>query len=311
LKSWGSSSDGTAPEGHRPAGKKKPFAHLTWRDVLGYLEDSQEADARSTSFRSGLLEELARTADFFNLGTAVFLQVPSTADRLDLVAWTKEGAVPTWSLLLDPPLKLRLVAGIPQVLTGPEKTEFAALASRWVPGATVPIALPLVTEPRTLVGVLVLLDSPPFDLEEEDFVLAWTQYKYTLLQSLCPRPRSVSVYSEASLMRSLEAGHTFLAAELDLADLARHCDRTNLPFRRVVRWAEAALVELAGAHGTVVRRPDRPDTLTGLFVLPARMDQDLLWHQIQTGLSWPEGFRPHWERQIARTPQDLQTILGR
>ena len=284
---------------------------MTWRDVLGYLEETQDVDAASPSFRSLLLDQLARSGDFFTLGTAVFLQVPSTADRLDLIAWTKDGQVPTWSVLLDPPLKLRLVAGIPQVLTGPEKTEFAAFAARWTPGAGVPIALPLVAEPRTLVGVLVLLDSPPFDLEEEEFVLAWTQFKYTLLQSLNPRPRSVSVYSEASLMRTLEAGHSFLAADLDLSDLDHHCDRTGLPHRRVARKTEAALVELAGAHGTVISRPDRPGVLTALFVLPARMDQELLWHQIMTGLNWPKGFKAHWERRMIRTPQELQDLLGR
>jgi len=237
--------------------------------------------------------------------------VPSTGDRLDLVAWTKDGEVPTWSVLLDPPLKLRLVAGIPQVLTGPEKSEFVAFAAKWVPGATVPIALPVVAEPRTLAGVLVLVDSPPFDLEEEEFFLAWTQYKYTLLESIRPRPRSVPVYSEAALMRTLESGHSFLAADLDLVDLEQHCDRVGLPHRRVARKTEAAMVELAGAHGTVLSRPERPDILTGLFVLPQRMDQGLLWHQIQSGLAWPVGFKPHWEKRLVRTPQELQVVLGR
>lgn len=209
---------------------------------------------------------------------------------------------------LDPPLKLRLVAGIPQVLTGPERNDLLALATRWTASPGSPIALPLVAEPRTLVGALVLLDAPPFDLEDEAFVLAWTQYRYALLQSLVPRPRTVPVYSEASLMRTLEAGHAFLAAELDVADLVRHCDRQGLAHRRVLVGIESILVGLAGAHGAVLARPQ---TLTGLFVLPARMDQGLLWHQIETSLAWPSGFRPHWERSVVRTPQELQAILGR
>jgi len=254
------------------------------------------------------LAELPRAGDFFSLGTAVFLQVPSTGDRLDLVAWTRPDPLPTWSLDLDPPLKLRLVAGIPQVLPGPERNDLLAFATRWttVPGS--PIALPVVAEPRTLVGALVLLDAPPFDLEDEAFVLAWTQYRYALLQSLVPRPRTVPVYSEASLMRTLEGGHAFLSAELDVADLVRHCDRRGLAHRRVLVGVESSLVGLAGAHGAVLVRPS---TLTGLFVLPARMDQELLWHQVESSLDWPQGFRPHWERMVLRTPQELQAVLGR
>jgi len=71
---------------------------------------------------------------------------------------------------------------------------------------------------------------------------------------------------------------------------------------------EATLVGLSGAHGAVLMRPQ---TLTGLFVLPARMDQGLLWHQIESSRAWPPGFRPHWERTVVRTPQELQSVLGR
>lgn len=273
-----------------------------------YLEQSQEADEASLRYQSGLLEALPRTGDFFNLGTALFLQVPSTGDRLKLTAWTKTDPLPDWDLDLEPPLKLRLTAGIPQVLTGPERAAFRAFAARWAPGAGFPIALPLVAEPRTLLGTLVLLDSPPFDLEDETFVLAWTQYKYTLIQSLQPRRRSVPVYSESALMRTLEGGHGFLVVELDTTELALHCDRAGLSHHRVRLLVERALVELTGQHGAVLWRPP---VLTALFVLPSRMDQDLLWHQIEGSLRWPEGFRPWWTRRVVRTPQELQTVLGR
>ena len=276
--------------------------------MLVYLEQSQEADELSSKFRSRMLEDLPRTGDFFNLGMAIFLQVPAAGDQLRLTAWTKEEPAPDWSIDLDPPFKLRLTAGIPQVLTGPEKADFLACASRWAPEAGFPIALPLVAEPRTLLGSLVLLDSPPFDLEDEAFVLAWTQYKYTLIQSLQPRRRSVAVYSESALMRSIDGGHSFLVAELDTTELTAWCDRVGLPHHRVRLLVERFLVELTGQHGAVLWRPP---LLTALFVLPGRMDEELLWHQIESSLKWPEGFVPRWNRHLVRTPQELQTVLGR
>ena len=197
---------------------------------------------------------------------------------------------------------------MPQVLTGPERTDLKVFASRWAPGSTFPIALPLVAEPRTLLGTLVLLDAPPFDLEDEDFVLAWTQYKYTLIQSLHPRRKSVPVYSEASLMRTLEAGHSFLVADLDTTDLTYFCDRQGFPHHRVRLLVERALADLTGPQGAVLWRRPR---LTALFVLPEKMDQELLWHQISLGLPWPDGYKPFWEIRTVRTPQELQTVLGR
>jgi hypothetical protein len=276
--------------------------------VLVYLEQTQEADDHSHSFRSRVLEDLRQTGDFFSLGTALVFQVPSSGDRLQLTAWTREEPVPELSLNLEPPLRLRLIAGIPQVLTGPEKTDLKAFAARWAPEAGFPIALPLVAEPRTLVGAVVLLDAPPFDLEDEDFVLAWTQSKYTLIQSLHPRRRSMPVYSEAALMRTLEGGHAFLVADLDTSDLTYHCDRHGLAHHRVTLLVERALVELTGQHGAVLWRPPK---LTALFVLPGRMDRDLLWHQIEVNLRWPEGYRPLWDLRLVKTPSELQTILGR
>ena len=273
-----------------------------------YLEHAQEADTASLSFGSRLLEDLPRTGDFFSLGTALLLQMPSTGDRLQLTAWTKGDEIPDWSIPLDPPLRLRLTAGIPQVLTGPEKVDFRAFASRWVPEAGFPVALPLVAEPRTLLGTLVLLDSPPFDLEDEDFVLAWTQYKYTLIQSLHPRRQTHPVYSESALMRTLEAGHSFLVADLDVRDLTQHCDRLGLPHHRVRLRVEQTLTELTGQHGAVLWRAPQ---LTALFVLPQKMDADLLWHQIQGSLRWPEGYLPQWDKRLIKTPAELQTLLGR
>jgi len=259
-------------------------------------------------FRSRILEDLPRAGDFFSLGTALFLQVPSTGDRLVLTAWTKDDEVPSWSIPLPPPLKLRLMAGIPQVLTGPEKADLVAFAAKWAPGPSLPIALPLVAEPRTLLGALVLLDAPPFDLEDETFVLAWTQYKYTLLQSLQPRRRSVPVFSEGGLMRTLDSGHGFLVVDFDTTDLTAWCDRVGFAHHRVRRLVERALVELTGQHGAVLWRPPM---MTALFVLPHRMDEELLWHQIEVSLSWPEGFRPRWIRRVVKTPGELQAVLGR
>jgi hypothetical protein len=276
--------------------------------VLVYLEQSQEADELSSKYRSRLLDDLPRTGDFFNLGTGLFFQVPSTADRMTLTGWTKYDPLPPLTLELTPTLKLRLMAGIPQVLTGPEKADFVAFSARWAPGGDFPIALPLVAEPRTLLGTLVLLDAPPFDLEDEAFVLAWTQYKYTLIQSLQPRRKSVPVYSEGALMRSLDSGHSFLAVEFDTTELTAHCDREGLPPHRARLLVERGLTELTGPHGAVLWRPP---VLSSLFVLPSRMDEDLLWHQIEVSLKWPEGFTPRWTRRTVRTPQDLQNVLGR
>jgi len=275
---------------------------------LVYLEQSQEADDLSLAFGSQLLNDLPRTGDFFSLGTALFFQVPSTGDRLILTAWTKPEPIPHWTIDLEPPLRLRLMAGIPQVLTGPEKIDLKAFCARYVPHAGFPMALPLVAEPRTLVGTLILVDSPPFDLEDEDFVLAWTQYKYTLIQSLHPRRKTLTTYSEAGLMRTLDSGHAFLAADFELADLIRYCDQTGLPHHRARTLVEKSVAELAGNHGAVLLRPPQ---LTALFVLPSRMDRDLLWHQIEVSLKWPPGFTPRWSTRVIRTPQELQLLLGR
>lgn len=276
--------------------------------MLIYLEQSQEADELFPAFQPSIIEDLPLAGDFFSLGTALLLTLPSTGDQLNLTAWTRPEECPAWSLRLDPPLKLRLTAGIPQVLTGPEKADLQAFASRWAPGSGVLIALPLVAEPRTLLGALVLLDSPPFDLEDETFVLAWTQYKYSLLQGLYPRRQSVPVFSEAALMRTIDNGHAFLVAELDITALAQHCDQRGLPFQRARRLVEKSLEDLAGTRGAVLWRPP---VLTALFVLPARMDEDLLWHQIQTALAWPEAFTPQWRKRVVRTPVELQAVLGR
>ena len=276
--------------------------------MLVYLDQSQESDDRSSQFPSQVLADLPRTGDFFSLGTAIFLQVPASGDKLRLTAWTRKEPPPPWNIDLAPPLRLRLTAGIPQVLTGPEKTDFVAFASRWAPESGFPVALPLVAEPRTLLGTLVLLDSPPFDLEDEAFVLAWTQYKYTLIQSLHPRRRSVAVYSESTLMRTLDEGHSFVAADLDITALTDWCDRIGLPHHRARLMVERSLVELAGPHGAVLWRPP---VLTVLFVLPHKMDEELLWYQIEGGLKWPEGFVPEWNRRQVRTPQELQAVLGR
>ena len=276
--------------------------------MLIYLEQSQEADELYPSFQPSIVEDLPLAGDFFSLGTALLLTVPSTGGSLMLSAWTRADHSPDWSIPMDPPFQLRLTAGVPQVLTGPEKADLQAFASRWAPGSGVLIALPLVAEPRTLVGTLVLLDSPPFDLEDESFVLAWTQYKYSLLQGLYPRRQSVPVYSEAGLMRTLDNGHALLAVELDTRALAEHCDERRLPYQRARRLVEKTLEELAGTRGAVLWRPP---VLTALFVLPARMDEDLLWYQIQAGQTWPEGFQPEWRKRVIRTPMELQTVLGR
>ncbi len=276
--------------------------------MLIYLEQSQEADELYPVFRPRAVEDLSLAGDFFSLGTALLLTVPSTGDRLALTAWTKSEPAPDWSLRLDPPLRLRLTAGVPQVLTGPEKANLLAFATRVTAEPGMLVALPLVAEPRTLVGVLVLLDSPPFDLEDEAFVLAWTQYKYTLLRGLYPRRQSVPVYSEAALMRTLDNGHSFLAVELDTTALAAHCDVLGLPHQRARRLIEKSLEDLAGTRGAVLWRPPM---LTALFVLPARMDEDLLWHQIETNLVAPPNFAPDWHRKLIRTPGDLQSVLGR
>lgn len=238
----------------------------------------------------------------------MFLQVPSSGDRLNLTAWTRPEPVPAWALDLDPPFRLRLSAGIPQVLTGPERTDLKSFCAKLGVEAGLPLALPLVAQPRTLLGAIVLLDTPPFDLEDEEFLLAWTQYKYTLIHSLQPRRKSIPPYSEASLMRTLDEGHGFLTAELDTTELVLHGDRMGLPPQRLVHRLLRNVSELTGAHGAVLWRPP---LLTALFVLPGRMDRDLLWHQIEVSLAWPEGFKPHWSTRVLRTPQELQRTLGR
>jgi len=159
-----------------------------------------------------------------------------------------------------------------------------------------------------LLGTVVLLDAPPFDLEDEEFLLAWTQYKYTLIHSLQPRRKTIPAYSEASLMRTLEEGHGFLAAELDTSELVLHGDRNGLPPQRVIHRLLRTVSELTGAHGAILWRAP---TLTALFVLPGRMDRELLWHQIEVSLPWPEGFHPRWATRVLRTPQELQRTLGR
>jgi hypothetical protein len=71
---------------------------------------------------------------------------------------------------------------------------------------------------------------------------------------------------------------------------------------------ERTLSELTGNHGAVLWRPP---VLTALFVLPARMDRDLLWHQIEVSQKWPEGFTPRWTTRVIQTPNQLQILLGR
>jgi len=172
----------------------------------------------------------------------------------------------------------------------------------------VPIALPIVADGRFVLGAIVLLNPPPFDLEDETFVLAWTQYKYSLIQSLRPRRREIPAVSEMALMRTMEGGHSFLHVILDLAMLEVACDRERLPYARVRTLVERQLSQLVGPHGAVF---PLGNDLSALFVLPQKMDQDHLWHQIESTLRWPAHFSPQWQRKVLRSPAELQRVLGR
>jgi len=230
-----------------------------------------------------------------------------TSPSLLLKAWTRETPVPPFSLDLPPPFRLRLSAGVAQLLKGPEKVSLAGFAANHTADAGIPLALPLMSENHQLLGVLVLLESPPFDLENEDFVLAWTQLKYTLLQKLAPRPRARAANPLQRLPQTLLKGHQLLAARMDTRSLLTHAEARGFLPSRVKALLEAALHELAGDQGAVV---PQGSILTAFFVLPGKMDRDLLWHQIQSALVWPSEYQPRWELTVLQSQADLNRYLG-
>ncbi len=246
-------------------------------------------------------------ADFLSLGLGLLFVQSMTTPRLLLTAWTREAEVPAFSLELPPPFRLRLSAGVAQLLRGPEKVPLAGFAATHTSEAGIPLALPLMSETHQLLGVLVLLESPPFDLEDEDFVLAWTQLKYTLLQSLAPRPRLKTPHPTQRLPQALNKGHQLLAARMDTRNLLQHAEGLGLLPSRVRALLEASLIDLAGDQGAVLTQGS---LLTAFFVLPGRMDRDLLWHQIQSVLEWPEGFVARWELTVVQSQADLTRYLG-
>jgi len=69
-----------------------------------------------------------------------------------------------------------------------------------------------------------------------------------------------------------------------------------------------AVTELAGEQGAV---EEMGPLLTAYFVLPGKIDKDLLWHQILGALTWPEGYNPRWELTVLRSAADLTRYQGR
>jgi hypothetical protein len=272
---------------------------------LVYLEQDQ---ASPHGFVAPIVRSLPKVADFLSLGTG-FLLVPSVlSPQLVLKAWTLEKSVPEFHLDMPPPLRLRLSAGIPQLLGGPEKLGLASFAARYTSHSSLPLALPVVSDTQILVGVLVLVDSPPFDLEDEGFVLAWTQLKYTILNSVFPKPRAKSTPVPARLQQTLTKGHFLLAARMEASSLMRHAEQKGLLPYRARMLLTGALTELAGEQGAVV---ESGPLLTAFFVLPGKMDKDLLWHQILGALTWPEGYVARWELTVLHSQADLTRFLGR
>ena len=247
-------------------------------------------------------------ADFLSLGTGFFLVHSVLAPQLVLKAWTLEKTVPDFRLELPPPLRLRLSAGIPQLLGGPEKAALTAFASRFASQPSLPLALPLVSDTQILLGVLILVDSLPFDLEDEGFVLAWTQLKYTFLHSLFPKFRAQSASPTKRLQQTMAKGHQLLAARMETRGLMRYAEQKGFFPHRVKMLLVRAVTELAGEQGAV---EEMGPLLTAYFVLPGKIDKDLLWHQILGALTWPEGYNPRWELTVLRSAADLTRYQGR
>lgn len=254
-----------------------------------------------------MVKSLPRIADFLSLGVGFFLVHSVLAPQLILKAWTLDKPLPEFRLDLPPPLRLRLSAGVPQILGGAEKSALIAFSSKFTPQPGLPLALPVVSDTQVLLGVLVLVDSPPFDLEDEKFVLAWTQLKYTFLQWLFPKPRARTTPVATTLSQTLAKGHLLLAARMETSGLMRHAEQKLLFPHRVRMLLVSALSELAGEQGAVL---ENGPLLTSFFVLPGKMDKDLLWHQILGALQWPEGYTARWELTVLRSPGELTRYLG-
>lgn len=228
---------------------------------------------------------------------------------LDLAAWTLDEPVVDFALDLEPPLRLRLCAALPQVLSGAEKFALLDFAFQWTDQGNVPLALPLVSDLQELIGTLVLLDAPVFDLEEENFVECWKVFRARLIQGLSPGILAPTGSGRETLLRHLESGRKILALEFPLGPFTRQALADREPAGPRIRSLYRNLKELTGQNGVLISL--YPESLVSFHPLSPRMEPELFVHQLEQLLPLPAGFKPGWTIRLLQSGRDADEYLTR
>ena len=161
---------------------------------------------------------------------------------------------------------------------------------RWTPAlkacglsVTVPVALPLTTTRHELVGGILLTSPPLFDLEDQEFNSLWFTWHNHLIKRLAPGLPEKPADLKARFQRPLGQGHRLLHLSLPLEPFLESAELQGQPTQAYLHRTWKALQELAGDSGAAWADPQ---TLHSVFLLPARMDPQLLLHQVKRALPW-------------------------
>ncbi|NNM54654.1 MAG: hypothetical protein HKM05_08035 [Spirochaetales bacterium] len=161
---------------------------------------------------------------------------------------------------------------------------------RWTPAltscglsVTVPVALPLTTTRHELIGGILLTSPPLFDLEDQEFNSLWFTWHNHLIKRLAPALPEKPVDLKARFQRPLGQGHRLLHLRLPLEPFLEAAEIQGQATQAYLHRTWKALQELAGESGAAWADAQN---LHSVFLLPARMDPQLLLHQVQRAMPW-------------------------
>lgn len=239
--------------------------------------------------------------DFLGLDKAVLVLRSPFEDVLTAAAWGWKTEPQRWQTPLEPPFRIRLSAGLPQLLTGDERQAFDALASACGIEGGRRAAFPLLGEDGVSAAV-ILLDAPVFDLEAGSLLSKWEVWRRYLAAALegnlgpadfthVPPVTWLGQVKEV-MHRIHRQGNRILMAELSLAEAWQNLEAHHFPL--LPRPYTAALLNSLDdltANGGLAFMKDEA-TAWCLLPLPPRLDEGILLHQISTCLNSVPGLPP-------------------
>ncbi len=245
--------------------------------MLVYLEDSLQDTAE------GLIKSFSRSAEFLSLNPAGLFLLNRRGQTLRLVASTESPSPQPILLELATEVKLVWQTGRVHLLRPSEIELWSPFLKSTGLSLTIPVVLPLTTTRHELIGAILLTNPPLFDLEDQVFTSLWFTWHNHLIKRLAPSLPEKPTDLKSRFQRPLGQGHRLLHLSLPLEPFLASAELQGQAIQAYLHRTWKALHELAGETGAAWSDETH---LHSVFLLPARMDPQLLVHQVKRAIPW-------------------------